>query len=140
MTNVEDHLNRTITVPFGGGGGGGSRGPRNETFVSAVNGGGYYNVYPLDALCEKARKWKHGARVDCEFKDGKPDVLHFQEAEHHGHSLRKKNGQREHFALPTAVIGKVDGSSRASLSPRGAKATGSAFASAAFTQTQVTHD
>jgi hypothetical protein len=68
-------------------------------------------VYPADSLkLLVLGLWPHGAQVDCQFKDGKPDVLLFQEAEHQGHTLRKKSGQREHFAVPTAAIGKIDGS------------------------------
>jgi hypothetical protein len=108
MTSAKDYVIGRMKMPFGGGGG--SRGPRNETVVSAVNHGEYLNVYLSDALKEKAREWKQGTEVECEFKDGKPDVLYFQKAEQQGHTLRKKSGQREHFALATAGIGKIDGS------------------------------
>jgi hypothetical protein len=97
-------------VPVGGSGGG-SRGPRNDTVVSAVNDGWYLHVYPSDPLCEGMRKWL-GADIRVEFKDGKVSVLRLKEAEHHCHPLRKKgkSGQREHFAVPTTAIGKTEGS------------------------------
>jgi hypothetical protein len=110
MTNVEGDPNRTITVPFGGGGG--SRGPITATIVSVVNHGGYLNVYPHSVSLEMLRKWKRGAEVSVCFKDGKPGTLRFREAHHQGHTLRKKSGQREHFAVPTAAFGKIDGSTK----------------------------
>jgi hypothetical protein len=102
--------NDTVVVPRGGGGG--SRGLRNETVVSSVDGGDYANVYPWDDQNEKMEKWPHGADVRVNLKDGKPDVLCLKPAENHqGHTLRKKSrgGQRPHFSIPTASFGKING-------------------------------
>jgi hypothetical protein len=108
MANVEDNLNAIIDVPFRSGGGG----RRDKTVVSVVDGGEYINVYPGDSLCAVMRTWPLGAQVRCQLKNGKPDVLRFQAADSAGHTLRKKSkgGQREHFAVPTEVIGKLDSS------------------------------
>ena len=105
--------NDIIVVPRGGGGGGGrSRGPRNETFVSAIEGGEYINLYPSDDQNEVMEKWPLGVDVSVQYKNALPDYLILQEAEQHqGHTLRKKKrgGQRQHVSIPTAAFRAVRG-------------------------------
>jgi hypothetical protein len=110
MSSLNDDPNRRVRVQVGGGGG--SRGARTETFASSVNGGEHFHVFPSDAQIETVRSWKKGAWIDCQYKDGRPDFLSFQEANHFGQTMREKRpgGQRGHFVLKTSLFGKIDGS------------------------------
>jgi hypothetical protein len=110
MTNIEDQLDDIADVTVGGGGGG--HWPRDKTVVSVINGGEHLCVYPAAALCEVMQTWLHGAHVRIGRKDGKPKILIFEAGG--STSLRKKgkSGQRPHLAVPTARIGKIDGSAK----------------------------
>jgi hypothetical protein len=96
-----------VDAPFGGSRGG-STGVRLQTFVSAVNAGAHLNIYLSDELLELARQWRR-VLVRWHRKAGKPDVIHLRQSPS-GYSPRAKGGQRLHFTIPTASVGKASGS------------------------------
>jgi hypothetical protein len=107
-TLKNDDPNRRVRMPVGGNGKGGVR---TEAYVSSVNGGEHLNIFPTDAQSEKAKYWRNGAQIECQFKDDRPDFISFQKSEQAGgRDMREKKpgGQRARFVLKTAHFGKID--------------------------------
>ena len=109
MSNVENQISDVVIVRVNGGTTRSGAG-KDDTVVSAINGGAHLNIYPSDAQMEVVGKWA-AALAEFGLVNGVVEFLRLQEANRGGGYTcrsRKRQGngptspfRRKRLAVPT---------------------------------------
>jgi len=83
--------------------------PLENATITAI-AGGYLNYYPSAEAADVLNEWQHGAEMEWDVDDdtGQPAAIYLTPATKNGFTLRRRDHQRPHFALPTSGVELTD--------------------------------